>query len=69
MQFLKTIKNFEHIIFAIDKTDSFYTSIGGFAMPETVFYDSKGSIVFHKRGSMDLAEMKGHLDELLALEK
>ena len=69
VQFLSSIKTFEHIVFAIDETDSFYKSISGFSMPETVMYDTRGTIIVHKRGSMDLIEMKKHLDELLATEK
>lgn len=32
--------------------------IGGFLMPETIFVDSGGHIVFHKRGPMTLEEMR-----------
>lgn len=67
--FLSTIKNFEHVIFAIDTTDSFYASIGGYAMPETVFYDAKGNITFHKQGVMTLEEMRTHTEEALSANK
>ncbi|MBI4085057.1 MAG: TlpA family protein disulfide reductase [Candidatus Liptonbacteria bacterium] len=48
----------EDIIFLLDPSDSFYQSIGGFSMPETLFVDSDGSVVFHKRGPMDIDEIR-----------
>lgn len=69
VQFLESIRTFEHTVFAIDITDSFYKSIGGFSMPETVFYDARGTIVLHKRGSMSLTEMRSHLDKVLSADK
>jgi thiol-disulfide isomerase/thioredoxin len=63
--FLSTLGEFNDIHFAIDLTDAYYQSIGGFSMPETVFYDSEGNIVFHKRGFMDIEEMRLHTQEAL----
>lgn len=53
------------LIFLLDPTDAFYQSIGGFSMPETVFVNSNGDIVFHKRGPMDVKEMRERIQELL----
>jgi len=64
--FLNTVGSFEHVHFAIDLTDAFYKSVGGFSMPETVFYDAKGNIFLHKRGFMDLEEMRLHTEAALA---
>jgi len=58
--FLSTLGEFNNIHFAIDLTDAYYASIGGFSMPETVFYDTAGNIVVHKRGFMSLEEMRTH---------
>lgn len=44
--------------FLLDSGDDFYKSIGGFSMPETIFVDSGGHIVFHKRGPMTREEMR-----------
>lgn len=63
--FLKTLQDFSHIEFAIDLTDSFYASVGGFAMPETVFYDARGNVTFHKHGDMTFEEMKTYTDMAL----
>lgn len=44
--------------FLLDPGDGFYKSIGGFSMPETIFVDEGGRIVFQKRGPMTLEEMR-----------
>lgn len=64
-RFLSTVGEFKYIDFAVDLTDAYYTSIGGFSMPETVFYDTEGNIIFHKRGFMDLDEMRKHTQNAL----
>lgn len=58
------------LVFLLDPSDSFYQSIGGFSMPETIFISPGGAIVFHKRGPMDAAEirekLKGLFQKLIA---
>ncbi|MBI3589034.1 MAG: TlpA family protein disulfide reductase [Candidatus Liptonbacteria bacterium] len=53
------------LIFLLDPSDSFYQSIGGFSMPETIFVDQKGLVVDHKRGPMDINEMRTKIEKLL----
>lgn len=53
------------LVFLLDRSDSFYKSIGGFTMPETIFVDAQGIIQDHKRGPMDLEEMKERLETIL----
>lgn len=53
------------MVFLLDPSDNFYQSIGGFSMPETVFIDSEGNTVFHKRGPMDIQEMRERIQQLL----
>lgn len=53
------------LIFLNDPKDSFYKSIGGFSMPETLFVDADGNIRIHKRGPMDFNEMKEKAESLL----
>jgi len=48
----------DKITFLMDPSDSFYKSIGGFSMPETIFIDSDNNIIIHKRGPMEFEEMK-----------
>jgi cytochrome c biogenesis protein CcmG, thiol:disulfide interchange protein DsbE len=51
--------------FLLDPSDSFYKSLNGFSMPETVFVDREGVIQDHKRGPMELKEMKERLQSIL----
>lgn len=53
------------MILLLDPSDGFYQSIGGFSMPETIFVDADGTIVFHKRGPMDLSEIRERVQQLL----
>ncbi|OHA65167.1 MAG: hypothetical protein A2672_00770 [Candidatus Wildermuthbacteria bacterium RIFCSPHIGHO2_01_FULL_49_22b] len=57
----------EGMIFLLDLSDSFYQSIGGFSMPETIFVDKNGMIVDHKRGPMDIHEIRTKIKNLFAL--
>lgn len=52
------------LVFLLDPDDSFYRSIGGFSMPETIFVDAAGNILQHKRGPMDLEEIRRRILEL-----
>ncbi len=53
------------LTFLLDPGDSFFKSIGGYAMPETVFIDEKGDIVYHQRGPLQLPQLEDELKELL----
>jgi thiol-disulfide isomerase/thioredoxin len=55
----------DKLLFLRDGDDSFYRSIGGFAMPETLFIDGDGEIVVHKRGPMELVEMREHVQKIV----
>lgn len=53
------------LIYLLDPDDKFYRSIDGFSMPETLFVDASGNILFHKRGFMDLNEMRSRIQEII----
>ncbi|MCH7552217.1 TlpA family protein disulfide reductase [Patescibacteria group bacterium] len=55
----------DSLMFLLDSSDSFYRSIGGFTMPETIFVDKDGVIQIHKRGIMSLDEMKSNVEKIL----
>ena len=57
----------DDMIFLLDPNDSFYRSIGGFSMPETLFVDGEGNILLHKRGPMTLEEMRQKVNQLFKL--
>ncbi|MCH8244366.1 TlpA family protein disulfide reductase [Patescibacteria group bacterium] len=69
---LSTVKSYtddlgitDDLLFLLDRSDSFYKSIGGFSMPETIFVDREGVIQDHKRGPMELSEMKQRVEKIL----
>ncbi len=53
------------LMFLLDPNDSFYQAIGGFSMPETIFVNREGEVVFQKRGPMDLEEMRQRVKQIL----
>ena len=55
----------DDLVFLLDNSDSFYRSIGGFTMPETIFVDKDGIIQIHKRGIMSLDEMERNAEKIL----
>ena len=55
----------EGMVFLLDPSDEFYQSIGGFSMPETIFVDKNGNIVDHKRGPMDINEIRQKISKIL----
>lgn len=54
-----------NLTFLLDPSDSFYQSIGGFSMPETIFVDKNGTIVDHKRGPMDVNEIRERIKKII----
>ena len=57
----------DRLIMLLDDKDTFYTTIGGFTMPETIFVDEKGRIKDHKRGFMDLKEVRERIQNAFNL--
>ncbi len=49
------------IVFLIDPNDIFYKAIGGYAMPETLFINDRGEVVYRRHGPMTLDEVDAQL--------
>lgn len=62
--YLGSVAPLVELTLLLDETDSFYNFIGGFTMPETVFYNQAGDRVLHKRGPMKLEEMQQHVEAI-----
>lgn len=60
------LKVTDDLIFLLDPDDSFYKTIGGFSMPETIFVDSKGIVTFQRRGQMQLNEIQERTLDLIS---
>lgn len=52
------------MILLMDDESSYYESIGGFSMPETLFVREDGMIFLHKRGPMTFEEMKEIVNQM-----
>jgi thiol-disulfide isomerase/thioredoxin len=56
----------EDFVYLLDPDDLFYKKkLGGLAMPETLFIDREGNIVFHKRGVMPIEEIRQRVQEII----
>jgi len=64
--FLTSINAVAGLQLVLDTDDKFYVSINGYSMPETLFYDVQGNIVFHKRGQMSYEEMKVRTESIVS---
>ena len=64
-QFTDELGVTDGMLFLLDPKDSFYQSIGGFSMPETLFIDEDGNIRIHKRGPMRFLEMKEKVESII----
>jgi thiol-disulfide isomerase/thioredoxin len=64
--YLSTLGTFSHLHIVLDTKDAYFTSVEGYAMPETLFYDSRGNVHYHKRGNMTKEEMEKLLLETIA---
>lgn len=64
-EFSDSIGVTDRMTFLLDPGDTFYTSIGGFSMPETIFVDRAGEIRIHKRGPIQFDEMRELVESLL----
>jgi thiol-disulfide isomerase/thioredoxin len=57
-RYLKSIGDLSHVQLVLDPDDRHYRAINGYAMPETVVYDSRGTIVTHVRGAIESDSLK-----------
>jgi thiol-disulfide isomerase/thioredoxin len=64
--YLRTIGVADQVRLIVDNDDRYYKSIGGYTMPETVFYDQTGNIIAHKRGELSTTEAESYIEQALA---
>lgn len=63
--YLQSLPAAPNVVFAIDETDAFYQSVGGYAMPETLVFNEAGDIVWHYRGVITYDLIAAEIDRLL----
>jgi hypothetical protein len=55
--FLQTINIADSVELVLDPDDNYYNSIDGYAMPETMIYDTDGEVLKHIRGDVQEKEL------------
>ncbi len=63
--YLATVEPVSNVVMVIDETDAFYTSVGGYAMPETILFDAAGNIAWHHRGEVSVELLRTEIDKLV----
>ncbi len=64
-RYLATIPALEHVSIIIDTEDRFYQSVSGYAMPETLIYDTRGNLTHHLHGQVDSTTLRDYARALL----
>lgn len=63
--FLSSLGLGDTLLFAYDSNDEYFKKVQGFAMPETLFLDAEGNIIFQQHGPMSFEEMKAQVEAIL----
>ncbi len=56
------------ITFIQDEADAFFTTVMGYAMPETIYYNEEGNIVEHVRGNQTEEAIRERIEAMLKTE-
>ena len=57
------------IQFVLDETDYFFKNFDGYAMPETVVFNTIGNSTYHMRGSLNYEEISAHIQSLTQVQE
>ncbi len=63
--FTDKLQGMEKLVLLLDSSDILYKEIDGFAMPETIFINSSGDIIYHQRGPIKPEEVDAKVAELM----
>jgi thiol-disulfide isomerase/thioredoxin len=69
LRFIESLPALDNLIIVIDTNDHFYGTVGGYAMPETMFYDTAGKLVTHERTVQTQESLRTQLEALIAAEQ
>ena len=64
--YLSTNNITDSVKILIDPTDHFYKAIGGYAMPETVFYNADGKLVHQARGVLTTEALQQIIESIIS---
>jgi len=63
-RYMNTLPDLDNILIVLDPSDHFYTAVSGYAMPETVVFDTKGEVVLHVNGVVKTKDIKDEIEIL-----
>ena len=63
--YVSGLTNVQGIVFLLDPSDSFFKSIGGYAMPETEFIQQDGTVVYHQHGPLSHDDASQEVQKLV----
>jgi thiol-disulfide isomerase/thioredoxin len=64
-RYLATLPPLDNLQIVIDSTDYFYGQVGGYAMPETLFYTADGELWRHERQPLSSEAMRSLVNSYL----
>jgi thiol-disulfide isomerase/thioredoxin len=64
-RYLATLPPLNNVQIVIDSTDHFYGQVGGYAMPETLFYTEEGELWRHERQPLTIDSMRALVNSYL----
>ncbi|MEK7628640.1 MAG: TlpA disulfide reductase family protein [Patescibacteria group bacterium] len=65
IRYLEKIGAVGEITYLYDNNDEWYRAIGGYVMPETLFVDAMGKIIYHNRGPLNSEQLRERVRGLL----
>lgn len=63
--FTDKLEGMDRLALLLDMNDALYRQIDGYAMPETIFINSRGDIIYHQRGPIKPDEVNQKVAELM----
>ena len=64
-KYMNQINGSQELMFFFDANDLLYQAIRGFLMPETLFVDKEGNVIYHTRGMRDSIDMRRRIEDLI----
>ncbi len=66
LRYLATLPEFPNLVIVLDQDDRFYNLVEGYAMPETVVFDTRGEIILHDRGVFSVDNVKAAIERAVS---
>jgi thiol-disulfide isomerase/thioredoxin len=67
-RYLASLPPLDNLTIVIDTEDHFYSRSGGYAMPETITYDTDGNLISHERIPQNKDQIRVTIEALIAAE-